>query len=235
MKIILLLFVFAFNLAKADLESMHYFEFMIYTSNGDSIEGYSDFPYYVFADSVTGTEIPKEKLKEFKQEKPDSISFWLKRSSYTFYPETIGDTSTSELLFKYYNPTKLATSDIKLGKEIDHFTSRTWYDIEEDLKESDASWSNYAPDTIARFNVDELLEYFYCIHDYNGENQKLYDELITLCNSASKHLDEYFSAGSEEKGVAIKQELDKKHKRIEQMINKLQKMGKIVIVYFSSC
>lgn len=225
----------AFNLAKADLEPMHYFEFMIYTSNGDSIKGYSDFPCYVYGDSVINSEIPKERLKELKRERPDSISFWLNRSSYTFYPEMIGDTSNSELLFKYYNPKNLATSDIKLSKEIDHFTTRTWFDIEGDLKESDASWSNYAPDTIARFNVDELLEYFYCIHDYHGENQKLYDELITLCNSASKQLVEYFNAGSEEKGFAIKQELDKKQKKIEQMIKKLQKTGKIVIVYFATC
>lgn len=235
MRITLLFFVFAFNLAKADLEPMIYLEFMIYTSNGDSITGYSDFPYYVYADSITHSEIPEKTLKEFQRAKPDSISFYLNRSCYTFYPETIGDTSTSELLFKHYNLTKFATSDIKFGKAIDHFTTRSWYDIEGDLKETDALWSNYAPDTIAKFDADEALKYFYCIHDYHGENQKLYDELITLCYSASKQLEEYFRAGSEEKGLGIRKELDQKQKKIEQMINKLQKKSKIVIVYFASC
>ncbi len=224
MRIILILFVFAFKLVKADIEPHYFYEFIVYKSDGDSVKGYSDYPVYEYSGN----------------DQRDTLEFFIQRSHYTLYKGNIGDTSKTQEIYSHHNNIKIASVDIDSIRFLKHFTTSAYYDFEVPILESDSVWSNELPDTIIELPYDEMFTYYYCIHDYLGAHHDLFKKLASYGEKIRKSTYGYFeyvpdNELSKEEQIERQKENTKIWIDLKEMMERIKEFDKVVIIYNGSC
>lgn len=235
MKTLLLAFVFAFTLSKADIEPQHFFEFMVYTENGDSIKGYSTFPVYMYCDSVIKSEKINITREYQSRPQPDTIDFFLKRAQYNLYTKRIGDTSNTQLLYWHCDNFKIAVSNISHVRELKHFSTSPYYVLDAPVLELDSLWNKNDPDTIIILPYDEMFTYHYCIYDFFGENHDFFKKLADYAHECRLELETSFLDLLENEQIEKEKERAERWKELKIMMKEIKTLKKVVVAYSGSC